>query len=287
MKTRTLLLSAFTLISSFVLLSQTRIPIQGIAREGNTAFIDQEILLTFELYFTNNNGATEVNIATATNQQITTDAYGVFSYELIVAESKNYAIANHKTFLRITTTSGATISDEILGEVPYAISAKNGVPTGAIMPFVGNTAPEGWLIANGDAIPAGADFDDLRAFFPSGNVPDLRAMFLRGSGTNGVYTGRSGPATNDNQLDENKSHTHNTGTISIAGGAHSHSYNEVTGQAFGNPGSSGGADNLQFIFINSRQTTSNGHSHTLSGNTGLQGSESRPINYGVTYIIKL
>ena len=34
-------------------------------------------------------------------------------------------------------------------------------------------------------------------------------------------------------------------------------------------------------------TTAGTHSHNVSGNTAAEGSESRPVNYGVNYIIKL
>jgi hypothetical protein len=53
------------------------------------------------------------------------------------------------------------------------------MPVGAIFSYYGTTAPEGWLLCNGQTIPADAKYDALRALC-GGNIPDLRGVFLRG-----------------------------------------------------------------------------------------------------------
>ena len=70
------------------------------------------------------------------------------------------------------------------------------IPAGAVMPFAMSSAPTGWLVANGDAVPNGsgtvqgvtADFSALyaavsTAFGTAGTLPDLRGIFVRGSGS--------------------------------------------------------------------------------------------------------
>lgn len=66
-------------------------------------------------------------------------------------------------------------------------------PIGTINAFGGTTAPEGWLICQGQALSRTEYkdlFDVIGTNFGSGdgsttfNVPDLRGEFLRGSGTN-------------------------------------------------------------------------------------------------------
>jgi hypothetical protein len=57
------------------------------------------------------------------------------------------------------------------------------IPIGTISAFPTTTVPGGWLECDGSAIPAGSDYDELRAMFPSGNLPDLQGEFLRGTKT--------------------------------------------------------------------------------------------------------
>jgi microcystin-dependent protein len=89
------------------------------------------------------------------------------------------------------------------------------LPAGAVMPFAMNSAPTGWLAANGSAVSRTtyADlFGAIGTTYGSGDgsttftLPDLRGYFVRGSGTNGDET-ESG-AFGAKQADEIKSHTH-------------------------------------------------------------------------------
>lgn len=104
-----------------------------------------------------------------------------------------------------TTVGGTTIST---------------IPAGAVMAFAMDTAPSGWLAANGAAVKRTgtggypALFDAIGTLYGVGdtlttfNLPDLRGYFVRGSGTNidGTVSGVFGAK----QADEFKSHTHNT-----------------------------------------------------------------------------
>ena len=193
------------------------------------------------------------------------------------------------------TNPDALISDEDLRFVPYAVSASNGVPTGSIMPFAGSVAPRGWVLCNGAPPPSSAV--TLKAMIGD-NAPDLRAMFLRGTGTNATtgYTTRVGPNLGAIQADVLKSHLHEKGTIATSSaGDHTHTttfYNDDY------DGRGGRADREWGLAIDSDinggykpivTTSSNGaHTHTISGSTALTGGrETRPVNYGVNYIIKL
>ena len=75
-------------------------------------------------------------------------------------------------------------------------------------------------------------------------------------------------------------------------GAHTHTYNSgYTSKTSGVNGIAGGQHGATQISINySTNTSSSGgaHTHTITGSTGSIGStETRPVNYGVNYIIKL
>ncbi|OUD36220.1 hypothetical protein FPG59_07135 [Flavobacterium sp. FPG59] len=283
------------------------IAIQGIARDNNnTARTSATISLTFRIYYGSNVVIYEVT------RTVTTDAFGVFSAVLEPGETNNIVIANTQAYLRISEGS-TTISDEKLKQVPYAIAASNGVPTGSIMPFVGTTAPVGWVMCDGSALPADAlGGAPLRALVGD-YAPDLRGIFLRGAGQNGNGTNAAEIQPNTLkavQSSDNKSHNH-TGNTSNAG---NHYHNMFTRQDSGSgqttigylattdqlykvsPRRDGNGDwNGELMYspnqtndvIDRGRTSTNGdHNHSFTtANSGT--TESRPINYGVNYIIKL
>jgi microcystin-dependent protein len=55
-----------------------------------------------------------------------------------------------------------------------------GVPTGTIVAYYGTAAPEGWLLCNGDPIPADDQRYDILKILIGAKTPDLRGRFLRG-----------------------------------------------------------------------------------------------------------
>jgi microcystin-dependent protein len=154
------------------------------------------------------------------------------------------------------------------GIVTPNITGNGSVPTGSVYHFASSTAPTGFLICNGDAVPNGSgtvqgvttDFSALYAILGTtygvaGTLPDLRGYFVRGAGTNsdGTAAGTFGVKQND----ELRSHRHTTPT-----GAYSQ-YNETGG---------GGAVGSLF----------NGAS-----NTGFfGGTETRPKNIALLPCIK-
>lgn len=257
------------------------IAIQGIARDNNNiARTSSTISLTFRIYYGSNVAIYEVN------RTVTTDAFGVFSAVLEPGETNNIVIANTQAYLRISEGS-TTISDEKLKQVPYAIAASNGVPTGSIMPFIGTTAPAGWVMCDGSALPSDGSEKALQELLGGSaikNAPDLRGMFLRAAGQNNNTTNAAEIQPNTLkavQSSDNKSHNH---TMNEAG-EHSHIYSAHT--TVGNNADGGGdisaADNPSYR-NNLTTSTSGKHTHVIN-NSG--GTESRPINYGVNYIIKL
>jgi microcystin-dependent protein len=89
------------------------------------------------------------------------------------------------------------------------------LPAGAVMPFAMNSAPAGWLAADGSNVNRttyAALFAAISTTYGAGDgsttfaLPDLRGYFVRGSGTNsdGTAAGTFGVK----QADELKAHTH-------------------------------------------------------------------------------
>ncbi len=264
------------------------ISIQGIARDETNAAIANidQLGLSFMIY-SFGTGNSEQPILTRT-ANVRTDNFGVFSYVLEIDQSLYNQIGSRTTYLKVS--QGAVVfSNEKLQAVPYSIYAQNGVPTGAIMPFIGTTAPIGWLLCDGSAIADNATNAALRALLGSNNTPDLRAMFLRGAGTG---NGRTGPALKTVQQDDIIAHLHAISLVTNIMGDHAHT------TAFSNDDwNSSGGTNTNGTARDSNTNPNNhtlptnvagAHSHTVNGNSAnTGGTETRPINYGVNYIIKI
>ena len=91
------------------------------------------------------------------------------------------------------------------------------VPAGAVMAFAMNSAPSGWLAANGDAVSRStyaALFGAIGTAHGSGdgattfNLPDLRGIFVRGSGEQTITGTTYNKAFALKEKDELKAHTH-------------------------------------------------------------------------------
>ena len=268
----------FTLIS----FSQG-IAVQGLARdENNTARTNASVPLTFEIYYLNSsNNPVPVYSSTSTLQ---TDAFGVFSHVINLPNTTETQFSNHELYLKIK--EGATeISNEVFKRVPLAYAASNGVPTGSIMPFIGTAAPAGWILCDGGAIPIDSNTLTLRTLLGSANTPNLQGMFLRGIGTSPVNS-QAGPGLKETQQDAIQSHTSTGSTTSL--GSHIHQEQARGGRLIDEedddyradmPGSTSG-----YLTLNT--TGTGNHNHNVSVDyTG--GTETRPVNYGVNYIIKL
>jgi microcystin-dependent protein len=182
------------------------------------------------------------------------------------------------------------------------------VPTGAVMPFAMNSAPTGWLAADGTAVSRAtyaALFSAIGTTYGVGNgsttfnLPDLRDNFVRGSGGSFATFGQF-------QNYAVQSHTH-SGATSVAGfhghavsdPGHTHQlYSQSDFQASGNV-----SHDFKVIGINANRYGA-GYSYTgytgigIFGNgdhahvfttgeaTGLVASETRPRNIALLYCIK-
>lgn len=293
MKTKLLLMLClfFAAISNYAQssASQSGIAIQGIARDANnTAIANQTISLDFTLYYLNDssNPQTIYNVT----KNVATDAFGVFSDVIDPTAVNSSLIANNATYLKIMK-GGETISDEKLRHVPYAIAANNGVPTGSIMPFIGTVAPEGWALCNGAALPVTAT---ALIKLVGNNAPNLQGMFLRGTGTNPVNS-QAGPALKATQDESLKSHSHGKGTLTTENaGSHNHNNGifdklmSITGNNSVNAVDGDSSLIQPDLGFAKPMQDAGSHTHNISGSTAdFGGTETRPVNYGVNYIIKL
>lgn len=264
------------------------ISIQGIARDinnGALANIDQ-LDLEFKVYYLA--GATETLIV-RTVQTVKTDSFGVFSYVLNIGQDQYNLISTQSTYLKVSSGS-VVFSDEKLQAVPYAIYAQNGVPTGTIVAYLGTVAPIGWLFCDGGAIPNTPFCANLKTLLGNATTtPDMRALFLRGAGTG---NGKTGPALKEVVQDDVKAHSHAVNINTTSNGAHSHT-TKFHNDDYNNSGNTTPyGDGLIRDGGSGYTLPTNAvsdHYHNVKGNTGNNGTatETRPINYGVNWIIKI
>lgn len=150
------------------------------------------------------------------------------------------------------------------------------VPTGAIMPFYRPTAPDGWLICDGSAIPA--QYTALIALLGSANTPNLRGMFIRGW-SSGTSTTSQDPLSSSRTL----------GSIQTHGIAqHQHKYTDRS------PESTNSASPYQGSPYGAQSFTSGGQlfrynyvlNTLIENSTPAWAEETRPVNIALLYCIK-
>jgi microcystin-dependent protein len=171
-------------------------------------------------------------------------------------------------------------------------------PVGSIIAFTVGVSPDGWLLCNGAAYGK-TEYSALFAVIGSTfgvsdtsfNVPNYQGAFLRGTGTNGVY---SGPDLNESQTHATQTHSHSASSV-VTDPGHTHTlttYNDDINGTGGtvssdNPSfTSGDSPTSKNWSINSN-TTGITVATTISDTTTLvDANETRPYNYGVWWIIK-
>lgn len=272
------------------------IAIQGIARDNaNSAITDTNLTFTFNITESGN------TVLYSETQSIKTDNFGIFSHIVSTGNPAvgtfngvDFSLVDLKMKISFNYNGNAIeVYNQPFQYAPYALFSKraayatnatnalNGVPTGSIMPYAGATAPEGWVLCDGQNLYSITGSEALIALVGN-RTPDLQGTFLRGTGVS-VTNGRSGPGLRTFQGDLNKSHNHSA--TSNTAGSHTHTEKGITTP--GHQTSNASYWNIPNPILSETQTSAAGaHQHTITvADDG--GLESRPVNYGVNYIIKL
>jgi hypothetical protein len=116
----------------------------------------------------------------ATLNQLAQSTVALTAGSIVAADIASDAVTTAKILdANVTTAKLATVTAQAL------------LPAGAVMPFAMNSAPSGWLAADGTAVSRSTYatlFAAISTTHGSGdgsttfNVPDLRGIFVRGSG---------------------------------------------------------------------------------------------------------
>jgi microcystin-dependent protein len=215
----------------------------------------------------------------------------------VVTPTKLNTLVDSATVTQIQT---ADISDAQITTAKIADGAITGsklnssvilVPTGAVMPFAMNAAPTGWLAADGTAVSRATFsllFAAIGTLYGAGdgsttfNLPDLRASFVRGAGSDGVATaGTFGAKQADSVID----HTH-SGRTGNDSPDHTHNYSRGL-NAFPYAATGSVAGHSTFTTVASGgASTRHQHDFTTSSQSPAGATETRPRNIAMLYCIK-
>ena len=192
------------------------------------------------------------------------------------------------------TTGTQTLSGDktITGQTTFNQDPVNangpiGMPSGALLPFAGASAPTGYMLCDGSAISR-TTYADLFAAIGTTwgvgdgsttfNIPNLLGRTLKGAGA--ATDGNGGDTVALGAFQDDATAVNGLGTQTD--GAHNHNEVYRTGQN----GSGGGDAFIRYPGSNNATynigSNNSGHNHTLTGDT-----ETRPKAYGVNYIIKV
>lgn len=285
-----LLLSVFTWGISFAQTFPYGINYQAVARDANgNAQTNAVVPLRFTVLKTSATGTiiwqeTQASNSNAMGQFNAVIGSGVRQPSSTVTNFSDIQWTNDLYFLKVEIQTGITtfvsIGTQQFLSVPYALAAPDPTPAGIIQAYGGITAPVGYLLCQGQAVSRTGVYAKLFAAIGTAygngdgsttfNVPDFRGMFLRGmdagSGNDpdaatrtAVSGGNAGNNVGSKQNDELKSHNHNAVIAAVTSG---------------------------YVGTNSANSSSwfNGIAPYTTTSTG--GSETRPKNVYVNYIIK-
>ena len=271
-------------------------------------------------------GSTTLNGATAINGALTTTGSVSLAGTAGVSVSTNVTVGSGgvtlnassvslqgAATLNVTSTATTTISGNLNleqgGNTKAIIYSRPGAGTpvrsnlndflvipGTIVAFGGVTVPSGYLACNGASIQNTGIYTDLfnaigYAWGGSGgffNIPDLRGMFLRGTGTSGNTNvsggGRAiGPSVGQTQPDTFAYHNHQFTSPTLGYAASFGSQIEGLAAPTSQQNSSGRPNNGT---INVRNTNDQGNANSTPVNFNGSTVETRSVNAGVQYLIK-
>ena len=238
-------------------------------------------------------GTIQVSASTGTSRTtISADATDSF---FAATSNRNFTIqTNAVTRLTVNSTAATSTVPVVLPAIPTtALQAATKsyvdqvLPAGCIMPYAGTAAPTSWLACEGQAVSQttyatlfaaiGTTWDIGGEGAGNFRLPDLRGMFLRGAGTNatGSSSGAVGQPVSDYAADTYLNHSH-----AVTDPGHAHSYS-----IWGERRTAEGGMSSFWAQTGSSTTGSNTTGLTVNTST-TGGTETKPKNYGVLYIIK-
>lgn len=140
------------------------------------------------------------------------------------------------------------------------------IPVGTIVPYAGSTAPQGWLLCNGQSFDKSTYSELYNVLGEKDHVPNLKARFIVGVGDGYSLNNTGGEKLHKLTISEMPSHNHNNGDYKYL--------SKVNGeQTSDHMDSTSGEPNLKYV-------------GAMKNSGGNQPHENRPPYYALNYIIK-
>ena len=232
--------------------------------------------LTNELVIKINSSATEAFVTNAiANAQLDGGDVDLSGYATVDA-------LNLKADLTHTHDQYLTkVPDEYITETELNVKGYLTLPSGAVIPFAGSTAPQGYLLCDGSEVSR-ADypylFDTIGTTYGEGdgsttfNLPNLKDRFVQGAGANTVGTKKSAGLPNI------------TGSFSITGNDNSGAWGTGTGAFIATRSD----NNHYFSSEKSTGTSIKGYNFNASETNSIYGKSTtvQPPAVVMNYIIK-
>lgn len=182
----------------------------------------------------------------------------------------------------LPTVSGQAITGDTLGNLTWT----NVSPTGAVIAFVGVSAPSGWLLCQGQAVSRTTFsilFTLIGTTYGTGdgsttfNVPDLRGSFVRGTDNGrGLDSGRGLGSYQSDALQNI------TGTAAIGNG-----YGDTRSAVENSSGALYAGNSYQSFAASKSQVNNTARDLFFDASRVVRAAnETRPVNLAMNYIIK-
>lgn len=241
-----------------------------------------------DMFIVNHLGNVGIGLTTPdVNYKITTTAGGIKAENSSASQPAGY-FDNLNTGPDIqVATGGIKFSDSTIQTT--AAGSSSIVPSGTIIMYGGAAAPSGWLLCDGSAVSRDTYanlFTAISTTFGVGdgsttfNVPDFRGIFPRGAGTSGKLLNANGTAfagtLGTYQNDAFQGHYHRLGTSGTGYGGEAVTADYAPGSNIAY-GGTGGHQTIRAGLIVSDGTSG----------TPRTGTETKPANLGITFIIKI
>lgn len=177
-------------------------------------------------------------------------------------------------------------------------------PSGTVVMYAAATAPTGWLLLDGTAISR-TTYATLFALFGTTygvgdgtttfNLPDARGVFIRGAGTQTIssinYVGTRGTTQVDAfqghyHAITDPGHTHDIRNSQDNGNVRATTGGALSGWVYNNAGANNGTGNIYATGATTGITVTGAQTDGVNGSPRF-GSETRPVNIVLTYIVKV